>query len=80
MGDVANVRMELTRHLDMHWSMETLCVSPGDQKSDASTLTAVENLKKAMPKLRDQLPDDVKVSYEFDQSKYIERSLSIYNS
>lgn len=49
---------------------------PVIKKSDASTLTAVENLKKAMPKLRDQLPDDVKVSYEFDQSKYIERSLS----
>lgn len=46
------------------------------KKSDASTITAVENLKKALPKLKDQLPDDVKVSYEFDQSKYIERSLS----
>src|SRR3546814_20566727 len=26
--------------------------------------------------LKDQLPEDVKVSYEFDQSNYIERSLS----
>jgi multidrug efflux pump subunit AcrB len=49
---------------------------PVIKKADASTLTAVENLKKAMPRLRDQLPDDVRVSYEFDQSKYIERSLS----
>ena len=49
---------------------------PVIKKSDASTLTAVDNLKKALPKLRDQLPDDVKVNYEFDQSKYIERSLS----
>ncbi|MCS4302743.1 efflux RND transporter permease subunit [Chryseobacterium sp. BIGb0232] len=46
------------------------------KKSDASTLSAVENLKKALPKLKDQLPDDVNVRYEFDQSKYIERSLS----
>jgi multidrug efflux pump subunit AcrB len=46
------------------------------KKSDASTLDAVENLKAAIPMLKDQLPEDVKVSYEFDQSSYIERSLS----
>ncbi len=46
------------------------------KKADASTLDAVENLKKAIPMLKDQLPEDVKVSYEFDQSSYIERSLS----
>ncbi|MDQ8141466.1 efflux RND transporter permease subunit [Chryseobacterium sp. CFS15] len=46
------------------------------KKSDASTLSAVENLKNALPKLKDQLPDDVNIRYEFDQSKYIERSLS----
>lgn len=46
------------------------------KKSDASTLTAVENLKNALPKLKDQLPDDVQIRYEFDQSKYISRSLT----
>lgn len=49
---------------------------PVIKKADASTLTAVDNLKKALPKLKDQLPDGVNVRYEFDQSKYIERSLS----
>ncbi len=46
------------------------------KKADASTLKAVENLKAAIPMLKNQLPEDVKVSYEFDQSNYIERSLS----
>ncbi len=46
------------------------------KKADASTLDAVENLKASIPMLKDQLPEDVKISYEFDQSTYIERSLS----
>lgn len=46
------------------------------KKADASTLDAVQNLKNAIPMLKNQLPEDVKVSYEFDQSIYIERSLS----
>src|SRR5690606_5888990 len=46
------------------------------KKADASTLEAVENLKASIPKLKSQLPEDVQVSYEFDQSTYIERALS----
>lgn len=46
------------------------------KKADASTLEAVENLKAAIPKLKNQLPEDVEISYEFDQSSYIERALS----
>lgn len=46
------------------------------KKADASTLEAVENLKASIPMLKNQLPEDVKISYEFDQSTYIERSLS----
>lgn len=46
------------------------------KKADASTLDAVNNLKSSMDKLKNQLPEDVDVRYEFDQSKYIERSLS----
>ncbi|MGO3807052.1 MAG: efflux RND transporter permease subunit, partial [Sphingobacterium sp.] len=46
------------------------------KKADASTLDAVENLKASIPMLKNQLPEDVQVSYEFDQSSYIERALS----
>jgi Cation/multidrug efflux pump len=46
------------------------------KKADASTLEAVQNLKTSIPMLKSQLPEDVDVRYEFDQSTYIERSLS----
>src|SRR5690606_29922029 len=36
---------------------------------------AVENLKKSMPMLKSLLPGNVKISYEFDQSIYISRSI-----
>ncbi|MCE7053929.1 efflux RND transporter permease subunit [Algoriphagus sp. AGSA1] len=49
---------------------------PVIKKSDASTLDAVENLRAALPTLKELLPEDVQIRYEFDQSKYIERSLS----
>lgn len=45
------------------------------KKADASTIDAVENLKASIPKLKNQLPEDVQISYEFDQSSYIERAL-----
>lgn len=46
------------------------------KKADASTLQAVKNLKASLPMLEDQLPEDVSIKYEFDQSKYIETSLT----
>ncbi len=46
------------------------------KKPDASTLTAVDNLKKSLPMLENLLPEGVKISYAFDQSVYISRSLS----
>ncbi len=46
------------------------------KKADASTLKVVENLKKSLPRLKENLPDDVKVEYVFDQSVYIKRSVN----
>ncbi|WP_143305706.1 efflux RND transporter permease subunit [Chitinophaga vietnamensis] len=43
--------------------------------ADASTWEVVQNLKKAMPKIQAQLPEDVKLSYEFDQSTYVINSV-----
>jgi multidrug efflux pump subunit AcrB len=48
---------------------------PVIKKADASTLKVVDNLKQALPMLKETLPDDVKVDYVFDQSVYIERSI-----
>ena len=49
---------------------------PVIKKADASTLEAVENLKNSLPLLKTQLPQDVDIRYEFDQSQYISNSLS----
>jgi len=45
------------------------------KSADASTWEVVQNLKKAMPRLQGQLPADVKLSYEFDQSVYVINSV-----
>ncbi|ATL46191.1 acriflavin resistance protein [Chitinophaga caeni] len=45
------------------------------KSADASTWEVVQNLKKAIPKIQSQLPEDVKLSYEFDQSTYVINSV-----
>lgn len=45
------------------------------KSADASTWEVVQNLKKAIPQMQSQLPEDVKLSYEFDQSTYVINSV-----
>ena len=44
---------------------------PITKSADASTWEVVQNLKKAIPRFQSILPEDVKISYEFDQSAYV---------
>ncbi len=44
---------------------------PITKAAAASTWEVVQNLKKAIPRFQAQLPEDVKLSYEFDQSTYV---------
>ncbi|MVN22005.1 efflux RND transporter permease subunit [Mucilaginibacter arboris] len=44
---------------------------PITKSADASTWEVVQNLKKNIPRFQALLPDDVKLSYEFDQSVYV---------
>lgn len=39
--------------------------------ADASTWDVVKNLKAALPRIATNLPEDVKLTYEFDQSVYV---------
>jgi multidrug efflux pump subunit AcrB len=41
------------------------------KSGDASTWDVVSNLKKNLPAIQNTLPEDVKLSYEFDQSVYV---------
>ena len=44
---------------------------PVVKTADASTWEVVQNLKKKIPEIQSLLPDDVTVSYEFDQSVFV---------
>ncbi|MFT3822356.1 MAG: efflux RND transporter permease subunit [Chitinophagaceae bacterium] len=45
------------------------------KSADASTWDVVQQLKAALPRLQAQLPEDVTLSYEFDQSTYVINSV-----
>lgn len=48
---------------------------PITKSADASTWEVVQNLKKAIPRFQAILPDDVKLTYAFDQSVYVINSV-----
>lgn len=45
------------------------------KNADASTWEVVQKLKKALPKMQAQLPEDVHLTYAFDQSVYVINSV-----
>ena len=48
---------------------------PVTKRSDASTLTVVELVKANLPKFKAACPDDINVTFEFDQSPWIQRAI-----
>ena len=48
---------------------------PLTKRPDSSTLDVVESIKKALPAMRAQVPDDVHVDFEFDQSIYVKNAI-----
>jgi len=49
---------------------------PVTKRADASTLSVVKLVKDNLPKFQGAVPDDVRVSYEFDQSPYVTRAIN----
>ena len=45
------------------------------KRANASTLDVVNNVKANLPKMQAELPDDIKVGFEFDQSPYVTNSM-----
>ncbi len=45
------------------------------KRANASTLDVVNNVKANLPKMQAELPDDITVSFEFDQSPYVTNSM-----
>jgi multidrug efflux pump subunit AcrB len=48
---------------------------PVTKRADASTWDVVQSIKQALPDMQAAIPNDIKVSYEFDQSGYVINSL-----
>jgi multidrug efflux pump subunit AcrB len=48
---------------------------PVTKRADASTWDVVQRVKAALPDMQAAIPADIKVTYEFDQSGYVIRSL-----
>lgn len=49
---------------------------PAVKRSDASTVSVVDSLNATLPRMQSVLPSDVKISYEFDQSKYVREAIT----
>ena len=45
------------------------------KRADASTMSVIDEIKRSLPKMQKELPDDIKVSFEFDQSPYVTRAI-----
>jgi multidrug efflux pump subunit AcrB len=48
---------------------------PITKRADASTLAVVQAVKASLPRFQSVLPDDITVSYQFDQSPYVTRAI-----
>ncbi len=46
------------------------------KRADASTMSVIDEIKSAMPKFRAEVPSDINVSFEFDQSPYVTRAIN----
>jgi len=45
------------------------------KRADASTMSVIANIKKAIPEMQRALPDDIAVRFEFDQSPFVTRAV-----
>jgi len=72
LGDVARVSdaADITAGYALVNGQRSVYISIA-KSADASTWEVVQNLKKSIPSIQAQLPEDVQVSYEFDQSTYV---------
>ncbi len=50
--------------------------NPVNKRANASTLEVVRLVKENLPKFQAMLPDDIRVTFEFDQSPYVNRAIA----
>jgi multidrug efflux pump subunit AcrB len=49
---------------------------PVTKRPDASTITVVNEVRTSLPRFQSLIPEDIKISYELDQSLYVREALS----
>src|SRR4029077_8465889 len=49
---------------------------PVTKRPDASTITVVNEVRQSISRFQSLIPEDIKISYEFDQSQYVRDALS----
>lgn len=76
LGDVATVKdgADITSGYALVNGKRSVYVSIA-KAGDASTWEVVKNLKASLPKIQSTLPEDVQMTYEFDQSVYVINSV-----
>ncbi|MFZ4860943.1 efflux RND transporter permease subunit [Sphingobacterium sp. Mn56C] len=76
LGDIATVKdgADITAGYALVNGKRSVYVSIA-KAGDASTWDVVQNLKANLPKIQSTLPEDVKISYEFDQSTHVINSV-----
>jgi len=48
---------------------------PVTKRPDASTITVVNEVRGSLPRFQSLIPEDIKITYEFDQSQYVRAAL-----
>jgi multidrug efflux pump subunit AcrB len=48
---------------------------PVTKRPDASTITVVDEVRRSLPTFQSLIPEDIKLTYEFDQSQYVRDAL-----
>lgn len=76
LNDLANVQlgMDITTGYALVNGDRSVYI-PVTKRADASTWDVVQNVKAALPDMRKEIPSDIEVSYEFDQSGYVVQAL-----
>ena len=73
-GSVENSSDILTGYAEVN-GRRTVYI-PVTKRADASTLEVVKEVKANLPRFRALVPEDIKISFEFDQSTYVKNSLA----
>lgn len=72
-GSVENSSDILTGYAEVN-GRRTVYI-PVTKRADASTLAVVDEVKANLPRFRSVVPEDIQISFEFDQSTYVRNAL-----